>query len=412
MFYHIGPGVLSNSDDVAYVQSGIVFANTGVISVWSDYPTAKIMPGMAVLCGIFSMLFGTGEAYINATRVFMMLLGCGSIFVFYKACCEIMPKWYGVFASLSFLLPNWAWSDNNILTEAPYLLFYLGVIYYTFRLGNEASPSRRIVAGYIASFMLGLMFRANMLTVPIFSALYLLVFKRKRPRVLLRPALALAAALMLFVIPWSIRNYAHFGEFIPITNGAANPTLLGTYQGRTAPSDEELDYETNVNAVMRERYAEYYNADGTLIDPADGEKLSEKSDKLKAEYRLREWWARDPGGLIWAYLISKPACMINWVWEWLPNPALYNALHRLSIVNFACCILSFVLSMLTRRERGTTLFLTVMYWANIYMIALSFASERYSAMHMPLRYMLCAIGLYIIVELIRDKRAGRPLWKV
>ena len=404
MFFIIGSGVLNNSDDIAYVQSGIVFANTGVISVWSDYPTAKIMPGMPVLCGLFSFLFGEGAAYINATRSFMILLGCCSIFLFYKACCEIMPKWYAVFASLSFLLPNWAWSDNAILTEPLYLLFYLITVFYTFRMGNESTPSQRSVIGYSVGFMLALMFRANILSMPLFTAIYLIFFKKCSLKSLIRPALVLVCCLLVFIIPWSIRNYRLFGEFIPITNGAGNPTLLGTYQGESAPRDDELDYETNVYSVIREEYSEYYDDKGNLLDLAYGEYLADKADRLKAEYRLREWFERDPKGLIWSYLVSKPACMLNWVWEWLPSPTLYNALHYISCVNFACCVITFALSLILKKQRGIVLFLSIIYWTNLYVFAFSFASERYSAMLMPFRYMLCALGLELALEFIRSRK--------
>lgn len=407
MFFHIGAGVVGDSDDVAYVRSGIVFADTGVLSVWSDYPTAKIMPGMPVLCGIFSLIFGEGEAYINALRCCMIAFGCASVYVFYKCCCVVLPKWYGIFAAASFLLPNWAWSDNNILTEAPYLLFYLLTFYYTLRLGETDEPRRRDVAGYAAGFMLALMFRPNILTMPLFTVVYLLLFKKRRARTLVRPALVLVCALLVFVIPWSVRNYRIFHQFIPITNGAANPTLLGTYQGATAPTDDELDYETNVYAVIRERYSEYYDENGVLTDLSAGEMLSEATDKLKTEYRLREWWKRDPKGLIWAYLASKPVCMLNWVWCWLPNPPLYYTLHYISCVNFACCVLSFILAFIAKRKRDITLFLALIYWVNLYVFAFSFASERYSAMLMPFRYMLCAVGFYAAVELIRERRAKK-----
>lgn len=407
MFFHIGAGAVGGSDDVAYIRGGIVFANTGVLSVWSDYPTAKIMPGMPVLCGVFSLIFGEGDAYVNALRCCMIAFGCASVYVFYKCCAVVLPKWYGIFAAAAFLLPNWAWSDNNILTEAPYLLFYLLTFYYTLRLGEEDVPARRDVAGYVISFMLALMFRPNILTMPLFTAAYLLLFKKRRAKAFVRPALVLMCALLMFVVPWSVRNYRIFHQFIPVTNGAANPTLLGTYQGKTAPADEDLDYETNVYSVIREEYSEYYNDDGTLRDLSAGEMISEATDKLKAQYRLREWWKRDPKGLIWSYLVSKPACMINWVWCWLPNPPLYYTLHYISCVNFACCILSVILAFAAKRERRITLFLALIYWINLYVFAFSFASERYSAMLMPFRYMLCAVGLHVAVELIRERRAKK-----
>lgn len=404
MFFIIGSGVGSNSDDVAYIQSGIVFANTGVISVWSEYPTCKIMPGMPVLCGIFSFIFGEGTAYINATRFCMIAFGCASVYVFYKCCRIFIPGWYSIFASLSFLLPNWAWSDNNILTEPPYLFFYLLTFYFTLRLGEESTPSRKYVVGFTLSFMLALMFRANILSLPFFVILYLLAFKKKSISFLLRPAVTLCCALLIFIIPWSIRNYIHFGEFIPISCGAANPTLLGTYQGDGAPSDEELDYETNVYAVLREQYPQYFNDDGTVKDPAMGEIVDEKSDQIKTAYRLKEWFKRDPIGLIRAYLISKPACMLNWVWCWLPYPTLYYTLHYISCINFACCIVSFILAFACRKKRGIMLFLSLTYWINLYVFAFSFASERYSSMLMPFRYMICAIGLYLIVDLFKQRK--------
>lgn len=32
--------------------------------------------------------------------------------------------------------------------------------------------------------------------------------------------------------PWWARNYIQFDKFIPLTAGAGNPLLLGTYQGK------------------------------------------------------------------------------------------------------------------------------------------------------------------------------------
>lgn len=49
MFFYLGSGAINNSDDIAYIQSGIEFARTGTITIWSIYPTAIIMPGMPVL---------------------------------------------------------------------------------------------------------------------------------------------------------------------------------------------------------------------------------------------------------------------------------------------------------------------------------------------------------------------------
>lgn len=403
MFFYIGSGELHNSDDVAYVQSGIVFAQTGVISIWNPMPTAKIMPAMPVVTGLLSMLFGEGEAYINSIRILWIALGCITPIVMYKACCIFLPRPYALFAAAAFLLPNWAWSDNSVLTETPYLLFYMLCFYGVLRMG-EAEEERRGLILFVLGFMAALMFRPNILIFLPFAAAYLLLVKKKRPAVLVRPALCLAAAMLVFVVPWSIRNYRIFGEFIPITSGSANPTMLGTYQGESAPADGSLDYESNVYSVVRSEFPEWFDDKGGLKEGEGQEAVIERMERLKTSYRLKVWFERDPVGLLWTYLASKPACMLNWVWIWLPAPRLYNALRLISQINLGICGLTALYSFFTKKLRPMVLWLGGTYILNIYIIALSFASERYAAMFVPLRYILAAIGLYLAVEFVRTRR--------
>ena len=60
MIYDTGIEYSLNSDDLSYVKSGITFANTGVITMHDRYPSAQIMPGMTVLIGGLSLIFGEG----------------------------------------------------------------------------------------------------------------------------------------------------------------------------------------------------------------------------------------------------------------------------------------------------------------------------------------------------------------
>lgn len=405
MFFWLGSGRLCDSDDIAYVQSGITFARTGVISVWSSLPTAKIMPGLPVVAGLLCRIFGEGKEYIDAVRLLWIVLGCLTPYVIYKASCLFLPSPYALFAAAGFLLPNWAWSDNTVLTETPYLLFYCLCLYCTLLLGQEnGEKSGKAVAGFALSFMGALMFRANILLYLPFALAYLFFVARKSLRQVARPMAALVLAMAVFVIPWSIRNYRLFGEFIPISSGTANPTLLGTYQGETAPRDETLDYETHVYAPVRAEFPDAFDENGQLIRHELGEKISERTERLQTRYRLREWWNRDPWGLIWAYFFSKPACMLNWVWIWLPLPWLYYTLRFLSQINLVMCVGAALLSLIQKKNRAMLLWLGSTYVINIYIIAMSFASERYAGMFMPLRYMLAAMGLQLAVSWLQERK--------
>ena len=409
MFFCLGSGALNDSDDIGYVSSGIVFAKTGVISIWTSNPTAMIMPGMPVLTGLFSRIFGEGNLYIDAVRCCWICFGCVTIYLFYRCCRFFAGKWASLLSSCCFLLLNWAWSDNTFLTEPPYLMFYMLNFLFMLKMGENRENERKgCIIGYALSFMGALMFRANILTMPFFAAFYLFVIKKRKLRDFIPHFACLAAALLMFVIPWSVRNYRLFNEFIPLTGGSANPLLLGTYQGKSAPSDEELDYDTNVTAVLRERYPEYFNEDGTIRDGVYPEIVSAHSDKIKAEYRFREWLRCDPAGLIHSYLVSKPACMLNWVWCWLPNMTIYYSLAAFSIANLAFCAFTLLVCFIRKKNRAELAFLTFMYVFNIYTFAFSFASERYAAMSVPLRYFIAAFGIDLILAFIGGKRRRVP----
>ena len=87
--------------------------------------------------------------------------------------------------------------------------------------------------------------------------------------------------------------------FIPLTYGAGNPALLGTYQGYGFPSDESLDYKTNVDDIAKEKFAKYYNKDGTVKNEAIQRYIALEMDGIKADYRISEW--KKSNQLVWLY---------------------------------------------------------------------------------------------------------------
>ena len=414
----------SGSDDIAYMEGGLWFAKTGMISIWGHYPTAMIMPGMPVLIGCFSLLFGEGELLMLALKLLWILMGVATAYAAYKTVALVSNGWGGLAAACGFLVPNMAWMNHVILTETPYMLFLTLCIYYTLQM--ERSDRRRWFVGYVLSFLAALMFRSNiMLMLPLTAAWLLL--RRKSGRLLLRRGLMLLCALLLFVLPWGLRNYLRFDAVIPLSYGAGNPLLLGTYQGEGYPADEELDYETNVHAVMRERYAAYYkdqaepwapeeldyykehfDPEGEIRELRYAQYLSLTQDGVKARYRMREWFQRDPAGMRKSYLLIKPRWMLNWAWAWeAAFHVPYTVLHRISQLNFLLCVLTVALSLLLRRCRAPVLFLSAVYWISVYVHSLAFVTDRYASTLVGLRYMIAGIGFALLREAIRRLRHRR-----
>ena len=420
LFWQFGVRYMSKSDDIAYLESGLLFAKTGMISMWGPYPSAMIMPGMPFVIGAFSLLFGEGDTLLLALKLLWILMGVANAFVAYRTASLAAGGWAGFFAACGFLVPNMAWMNHVLLTETPYMLFFSLCLYLTLRLERGGGRGCRIA--YVLSFMAARLFRANILLMLLFTSLWLLIRRQGKP--LLRLLVPLLAALLLFTVPWSIRNYRCFDAFIPFSYGAGNPLLLGTYQGEGYPEDDALDYESNVHAVMRERYAAYYkepepqetddyyithfDPNGEVRDLRYAQYLSLEADGVMAKYRLREWWKQNPLSLLKSYLFIKPRWMLNWSWAWMPAFHVpYETLHRISQLNFLVCGMAVILALVRKRCRAPLLFLCAVYWISIYFHALAFVTDRYASTYTSLRYTVAGIGIALALEWIGRRRARK-----
>ena len=405
-FLYLGPTALANADDVGYVGSAIHFAKTGSLTVWTTEPTAGIMPGTTILVGTLVRLLGEGAAFMAATKLIWICLGTMTAWFLYRAARLFVPEPYALLAAACLLMPNRAWIDNLICTETPYLAFFCMNLYYMLRMRWDKSLSCSVWYG--VSFVLALLFRANILVMPVFGLAYLILCRNHSWKEILGRTAVCVGIALIFLIPWTIRNALLFDEFIPITDGAGDPTLKGSYQGDTCPADDELDYETNVYSVVREKYSRYFGEDGEILTDAYQNHFRSVEKLAKAKYRMKEWFSRDPGGFLRANLFNKPVNMLNWVYYWGPYQEQIESFTKLmSRVNLLLCAGGGILALLRKQKREIILFLSALYFTNIYLISLSFAVERYAALLMPLRYLIAAIGLYVMVRSVLQLREKR-----
>ena len=400
--YTLGVYYSLGSDDIDYLQSGITFAKTGMLTMHEDYcPSAQIMPGMPVLIGLFSLLFGEGMGLWAALKLLWVLMGTLTAWFVYRSVCIFAPQWCGVAAMLCLFRADFVWMDNLLLTETPFLLALTAAAYYTFMMAK--APGWRYFWCCAAAYMFGLMFKANIAPYPLLALLYLLLMRYDH-KLLLRQCGALAGVVLCFVIPWSVRNYMHFHAFVPLTYGVGNPTLLGTYQGVGYPADEGLDYETNVEAVAKEKYAAYYDEKGQVM-PEYERFVNLGKDGIKARYRQQVWWGKGPQSMLASYLAIKPWSMVNSIFYWEDLLGQGRAVVSwLQHLNLALCLLTVPASVLLKKNRKQVLFLGSTYLANIYIYAMTFAFDRYNASLMGLRFILAGIGLGLLAQL-----AGRAV---
>lgn len=405
--YSLGFTYSLESDDVSYIESGIRFARTGTITMHDDYPSAQIMPGMTVLIGLFVLLFGEGKLLWIALKLLWICMGLGTAWFVYRSVCLFVPKWCGIIGMLPLFRADFIWMDNLILTETPFLLALTAMVYYTLRMGRQ--PGFRYFWPCAISYMAGLMLKANIALYPLFALVYLLVVKYDR-KLLAKQCVVLAGIVLCFVVPWSFRNYVQFHAFVPLTYGAGNPTLLGTYQGEGFPSDDILDYETNVERVAEEKYADYYDDAGKVL-PRYQRYVSLQKDGIKAAYRQQVWWNTDYKKMLYSYGVIKPQTMIESVFYWdtvFDQPI--ETLQQIQRVDLYLCIASLVAALVLKRHRKPLLFITAVYLGNIYIYSMTYAFSRYNASLMSMRFILLGVGAGLLVLLLKrgmDTMAAR-----
>ena len=387
------------SDDLSYINSGIRFAQTGMVTMHGTTPSAQSMPGLTWFIGLFAWVLGNGTALWWALKLTWIAMGTATAWFLYKSVELFAPPWCGLLTCLPLFGVDFVWTDNLILTETPFILCLSAMIYCTFLLGK--TQSRRALAGCIVSYLCALLLKANIALYPLFALGYLLAVKYPFKK-LLRQGVILACAVLCFLVPWTIRNYVQFHAFIPLTYGAGNPSLLGTYQGYGYPEDDELDYTANVDVPFAEEYAWYLDENGQV--PERYEKyLSLQHDAAKASYRLHAWAEKDLKSLLVSYGILKPKIIISGVFYWdrvFDVPVRW--VEKAQALNLALCVLALVLSLAARQRRGQIFFLAALYLGNVAIYAATFAFDRYSIGMMPMRCLMMGFG----AALVHDLAAG------
>lgn len=393
-----------SSDDMSYIKSGIHFAETGIISIHDEYPSAQIMPGMTVLIGLLYRMVGRGTPFWILMKLLWISTGTLTAWFVYRSVCLFAPKWCGLLAMLPLCRADFIWMDNLILTETPFMLALTALVYYTLRMEKE--PGWQWFWGAAAAYMAALMLKANIALYPLFALVYLIARGYDR-KLLLKQCVSLAGIVLCFVIPWSMRNYVQFHAFIPLTYGAGNPTLLGTYQGVGFPPDEQLDYDTNVEQVVKEKYAAYYQENGE-VEPRYERYIARRADSVKAAYRQRVWAETNWKSMIYSYLFLKPKMMMEspFYWDTVLGVGAQQV-NRLHTLDAYLCIMAFAAALIFRKLRAPFLFVAGVYLANIYIYAMTYAFSRYNASLMSLRFILIGLGTGAAIEFASSLAAKR-----
>ena len=246
-------------------------------------------PGYPVMLGLIMKVFGP-HAWIPAVSniVFYVITSLIVISLARRIAGELPAV---IAAALLAFWPCYFAFAGLSATEYVFMLIMISAI-WAFHRAGEAGWPYALLAGVLTG--LGTLVRANLMVFPFFFFLYALMNRGRLGKGLQHTAIAIAA-MVLVVLPWSMRNYSIFGEFVAVsTNGGSNlyrsnnPNATGTYTER---GERDLDQFLH-DELLWDKTGNAWAKEWILGNPGDFLQLSAK--------KLRIFMGEDNTGVKWS----------------------------------------------------------------------------------------------------------------
>ncbi len=379
------------SDDVRYVITGVDFIKSGHITYdGNTEPTVFMMPGMAYLLGIIFKITGYTSAGLIFARVPFVIFGLLSILGVYLLSNRLFNKTIGIIAAflLSLSFPHIV-IDNVFLTESPFTCVLIYFVYWTIRYCDTKKNMDFIIL--LSLYLIGLIFKPTIAALPIVFLPYFIV-KKFPLKLIINRAVYAIIIILLFMMPWWIRNYQAVGEFLPFTGNQGDTKLLGTFQGFGYPNEDPNEISKMLN--QKERNGEY-----------EHRYFQFKEKGEIANQRISEWIKEEPYKFAYTFLIYKPYKIIS-------DPYYPRKIFDIkeSVIQFFHKILEYLAGLgiiywlfrYKKNEFKTGILLLIL--LSLYFIYLNsyyFALARYALYFLPFIFILSSYGVYICKEAIK-----------
>lgn len=214
--------------------------------------------------------YATGGPREGTARIVEALLGVATILVVFALGWRLggreLGRWIGLFAAFAVAVyPPFIHSTGELMSEPPAMLTLPAAILAFLWAGDREGTWRWLLPGLL--FGLTAMFRPEYLLVgAAFVALAALrIWRAREWRLGLAGAAVLLLALVLPILPWTIRNLVVLDRVVPISTGGGKALYVGTY----LPADGEYQ---RVKRILAERYlgpglSKFTPTDLDAIDP-------------------------------------------------------------------------------------------------------------------------------------------------
>jgi 4-amino-4-deoxy-L-arabinose transferase-like glycosyltransferase len=230
--------------------------------------------------------YATGGPREGTARIVEALLGVATILVAFALGWRLggraLGRWVGLFAAFAVAIyPPFLHTTGELMSEPPAMLTLPAAVLAFLWASQRRSTWAWLAPGFL--FGLTAMFRPEYLLVGAAFVVLAAIrtWRASGWRLGLAGAAVLLVALVLPILPWTIRNYIVLDRTVPISTGGGKALYVGTY----LPADGEYQ---RVKAILVKRYLHRDLA-------PNSEALNEVNPTPLFDRVAEEETSRDPG---------------------------------------------------------------------------------------------------------------------
>jgi hypothetical protein len=354
--------------------------------------------------------YATGGAREGTARIVEALLGVATILVVFALGWRLggraHGRFVGLFAAFAVAVyPPFLHTTGELMSEPPAMLTLPAAILAFLWASDREEMWPWLVPGFL--FGLTAMFRPEYLLVgAAFVVLAgLRLWRAREWRLGLAGAAVLLVALVLPILPWTVRNLVVLDKVVPISTGGGKALYVGTY----LPADGEYQ---RVKAILAERYMSFTPLDLDRVDPTPlFDEVAKQHPDLPRDEALgkigkenfSKYFGEDP----WGYL-AMTARKVGRMWSSGVGEAMSSTAGR--VVQIALVLLGLAgFALLALRRRWWELVVLATPIALVTAVgAVSLAAPRRNEVLMTLVFPLAGLALSSGLAAISSAREWSP----
>ncbi len=248
--FTVAAGYFPLHDSLTYQNIAFHLVQEHCYCLYSNLPTVDRAPLWPFVIAIIDRLLGPQDILV---RLVLCLIGSGTCALLYLFARDLFGERIGIFAGIvGAIYPFLYIYDGLLYAESLYIFLLLAFCYTLYRMQRSPRLSLMITNGVL----LGLLSLTRPNGIALLGLFVIWVGVMYRIKVLsgrtsLKSVLVVALLSLIFIAPWTTRNYEVTRTFVPVAVGDGK-VMLGAYNYETADPVYQHGYYAGVWIIPSE----------------------------------------------------------------------------------------------------------------------------------------------------------------